>query len=143
MRAVDGRDYTGAAYLASEIARRPFLVVGGAIGAVLAIRARQPMIAALLVGALLFAFVAGGDWMPNRRLLVPVLPLAAIGATIGAAHALRSRSDRFVSTAALAIGATLAVESALSTTRALDQRWRTPVRDARRPLPRRLRARRS
>ena len=125
MRAVDGRDYTGAAYLASEIARRPLLVVGGAIGALLAIRARQPVTAALLVGALLFAVAAGGDWMPNRRLLVPVLPLAAIGAAIGVAYALRARSDRSVSTAAVAIGAALAVEASISTTRALDQRWRT------------------
>ncbi len=125
MRAVDGRDYTGAAYVMSEIARRPLLVVGGAIGAGIAVRARQPVAAALLAGALLFAFVAGGDWMPNRRLLVPVLPLAAIGATIGAAHVLRERAHRLASTAVLTIGVALSIESALSTTRSLDQRWRT------------------
>lgn len=124
MRAVDGRDYGGLGYLASELARRPLLVVGGAIGAVAAARARQPVVVALLAGAILFPLVAAGDWMPNRRLLVPALPLAAIGASLGA----RSLGSRV-----LVVGAVLFVESAFSTTRALDQRWR-----AREYLDRRL-----
>jgi hypothetical protein len=120
MRAVDGRDYTGVGYVASELVRRPLLVIGGAVGAIVAARSRRPVGAMLIAGATVFALVAGGDWMPNRRLLVPLLPLAAIGVAY-----LASRIDRALAALTLAIGAALFVEASLSTTRALDQRWRT------------------
>ena len=46
--------------------------------------ARAPLRLALALLAASFAFVtiAGGDWMPDRRLLVVILPLAAVAAAI-------------------------------------------------------------
>jgi hypothetical protein len=72
---------------------------------------------ALLVASFTFSLVAGGDWMPNRRLLVVALPLASL---IGAAGIAASGS-RFFS---LAGGAMLVVEGALTVDHAVDQRWR-------------------
>src|SRR5262249_50729208 len=119
---VDGRDYTGLGYVASELARRPLLAaVGLAAPIALAFRAREARVAiALATGVVAFVVLAGGDWMPNRRLLVPALPLAAIAAAI-----VPTRVRTRVATWCAACGAILFAESAATTDRALDQRWRS------------------
>ena len=138
MRSVDGRDYTGLGYLASELTRRPLLFLFAAFGAFGAASARlgaargapapapapAPAVAlALLVGVVVFALIAQGDWMPNRRLLVPALPLAAIvvALAIDAAATTARRASWLAAAAAVA----LFVEGAATTSHALDQRWRT------------------
>jgi hypothetical protein len=50
-------------------------------------RAADRAIAAALVAHLLAVVLAGGDWMPGYRLLVPVLPLYALLAGVGVARA--------------------------------------------------------
>jgi hypothetical protein len=71
---------------------------------------------ALLTASFIFAFAAGGDWMPNRRLLVVALPLAAILASVALAR-----------TPALMVAAmslALVVEAGLTFDHAIDQDWR-------------------
>jgi hypothetical protein len=118
MHAVDGKDFTGFGYLGSALARRPLLlVVLPLLGALR--RFGSPhvrMTLALLLATLAFALLAGGDWMPNRRLLVVALPLAAVLATAGASLLARPF--------ALATSAALLVEAGLTSDHALDQDWR-------------------
>jgi hypothetical protein len=133
MRSVDGRDYTGLAYLASELARRPLLFLFAVLGAAVILRAARAALSpaacaaavasGLLVGVVVFALVAQGDWMPNRRLLVPALPLAAIvvALAIDAAKIDPRRASWVVAGAAAA----LFVEALVTTDHALDQTWRT------------------
>ncbi len=118
MNAADGKDYTGAGYLASALVRRPMLLLVLPAAALLpAPRSPQVRLAgALLVAALLFAAIAGGDWMPGRRLLVPALPLAAIVAAI----VLSRRPVLLAAATSLALG----VEGALTFDHAIDQDWR-------------------
>lgn len=118
MHAVDGKDFTGLGYLASAFVRRPFLLLVLPISAALRLRGspRIRLATALLVATLAFALVAGGDWMPNRRLLVVALPLAAV-----LASAAVSRLPRPF---ALAACAGLLLEAGLTTDHALDQDWR-------------------
>jgi hypothetical protein len=111
-------DYTGAGYLLSELARRPVLIALPLL--LFALRrlrlAPQGAVAlAIAAGVFAFAFVAGGDWMFNRRLLVPALPALAL------AVAAALPSWRF---AGVYAGALLFAEAAWTTDRALDQRWR-------------------
>jgi hypothetical protein len=125
MRAVDGRDYDGVGYVTNAIARRPLLFALGAVGAIGAARARRPLVLALLAAAIVFPLAARGDWMMNRRLLVPALPLAAIGVAVGWAHATRARSERGIAWVTAAAALLLFGEASLSTTCTLDQTWRT------------------
>ncbi len=122
MNAADGKDFTGAGYLASALVRRPTLLVLALAAALVAGRRAAPtstarLALALLVASLTFAGLAGGDWMPGRRLLVVALPLAAILAGVAVAAA-RSRLLAVASCAAL-VG-----EAALTCDRTLDQTWR-------------------
>jgi hypothetical protein len=118
MNAADGKDFTGTGYLASAFVRRPLLLlVLPGFGLVLA-RASAParLALALLLATLLFAGLAGGDWMPGRRLLVPALPLAAIIAGI-----VMSTRPRLL---AAATSVALAAEGMLTFDHAVDQTWR-------------------
>jgi hypothetical protein len=134
MNAADGKDYTGAGYLASALARRPLLLLvfpvaavraaapserrGGGVGNAHPRDASSPvrLAAALLVASFAFALVAGGDWMPGRRLLVVALPLGAVLAACAVARA----RPLLAAAASLA----LVAEAALTTDHAIDQDWR-------------------
>lgn len=113
--APDATDYTGLGYVANALLRRPLLLLllpalaFWRFGASPHLR----LSIALLLASFVFAFVAGGDWMPNRRLLVVALPLAAIAAA-HVAHA------RFAAAASVA----LLVEASLTFDHAVDQTWR-------------------
>jgi len=114
----EGRDYSGPGYIASAIERRPMLLV---LVPLAAWRLRPGpagrLALALLAASLVFALAAGGDWMPDRRLLVGALPLAAVAGAI-AMGKLRESSLVVASTAVLAL------EAALTFDHAVDQRWR-------------------
>jgi hypothetical protein len=126
MNAVDGKDYTGLGYVASALGRRPLLLLVLPLAAVLpALRrgrrhtAASPTVRvafALLVASFVFALVAGGDWMPDRRLLVVALPLGAILAAAAFERAGRT----------LAMGGSLALvlEAGLTGDHSIDQTWR-------------------
>jgi hypothetical protein len=122
MNAADGKDYTGPGYLASALARRPLLLIVLPVAAVWGARPAtatgQPvrLAAALLAASFLFALVAGGDWMPDRRLLVVALPL---GAVLAASAVARAR-PLLAGAACLA----LVAEAALTVDHAIDQDWR-------------------
>ena len=118
MNVVDGKDYTGLGYVASALARRPLLLLLLPLAAVRPGRASPGLrvALALLAGSFAFALLAGGDWMPDRRLLVVALPLAAVVAPVAIA-----RLPRPLATAA---GLALVVEAGLSFDRAIDQSWR-------------------
>jgi hypothetical protein len=115
----DGRDYTGLGYLASALERRPLLLLVLPAAAV-PLRARPGVRVALsfLVASAAFAVVAGGDWMPDRRLLVAALPVAAVAA----AAALSAAPSPHLAVAACI---TLVAEAALTFDHAVDQRWRS------------------
>jgi len=121
MHAVDGKDYDGTGYAASALARRPMLLVALPLAGLglRAVRSSPParLALALLVASFVFVLVAGGDWMPDRRLLVAALPLAAI---VGAVVLAQVRT-RWVSRAVVA---TLVVEAGLTCDHAIDQDWR-------------------
>jgi hypothetical protein len=72
---------------------------------------------ALLAASFAFAVLAGGDWMPGRRLLVVALPLAAVVAAIALDAAPSPRL-------ALAACFVLALEASLTFDHSVDQRWR-------------------
>lgn len=115
----EGRDYSGGGYIASAFERRPLLLLlaplfAWRLGLAPAARVALGFVAA----AVLFALLAGGDWMPDRRLLVVALPLAATAGAF-AIGKLRSRPLAIASCAALA------VEAALTFDHAVDQRWRS------------------
>jgi hypothetical protein len=128
MNAVDGKDYTGLGYVASALLRRPLLLLVLPLAALLRsafpfpfpvpVFASRParLAVALLAASFVFALVAGGDWMPDRRLLVVALPLAAILAAFALAHARRSL--------AAAACLVLVAEAGLTCDRAIDQTWR-------------------
>ncbi len=118
MNAADGKDFTGAGYLASAFLRRPMLLLVLPVAALVRVpTSPQVRVAtALLLATLLFAGIAGGDWMPGRRLLVPALPLAAIAAAVVIAR----RPPLLAGAACLALGA----EGALTFDHAIDQDWR-------------------
>jgi hypothetical protein len=118
MHAVDGKDFTGVGYVASALSRRPLLLLILPISAALRLcgSPRIRLAAALLAASVAFALLAGGDWMPNRRLLVAALPLAAVLAS--AASSILSRPFAFATCAAVL------VEAGLTTDHALDQNWR-------------------
>ncbi|HEX8790725.1 MAG TPA: hypothetical protein VF765_07220 [Polyangiaceae bacterium] len=118
MHAVDGKDFTGLGYLGSALSRRPLLLLVLPLLAAVRMRgsARLRLALALLLATFLFALIAGGDWMPNRRLLVPALPLAAVLASAVVARLARPF-------AVLAAGALL-LEAGLTFDHALDQDWR-------------------
>jgi hypothetical protein len=108
------RDYSGASYIASFIKRRPMLVMLAA-GALLMARKRLSLAAtvAIVISIATFSFaaLAHGDWMPNRRFLVPVLGcLLLVAATLQRHMVL-----------ALAV---LGTETVLSSARRIDQGWR-------------------
>ena len=119
MNAVDGKDYTGLGYVASALARRPLLLLLVPLAALgpgrLPPTARLAF--ALLAASFAFALVAGGDWMPDRRLLVVALPLAAILAPF-ALDRVGGRSFARVACVALV------VEAGLTSDHAVDQTWR-------------------
>lgn len=123
MNAVDGKDYGGLGYAASALVRRPMLLVGLPVVAVVAVGRRDVALRlslALLFASFLFVLLAGGDWMPDRRLLVVALPLAAIAGTLGLA-----RLDARVPRALVpAVAAVLVVEAGLTFDHAIDQDWR-------------------
>jgi hypothetical protein len=115
----EGRDYSGSGYLASAFERRPLLLLVVPVAAWrLGPGAAGRLALGFLGAALLFALVAGGDWMPDRRLLVVALPLAAIAGAIAMA---KLRAPHL----ALAATAALALEAALTFDHAVDQRWRS------------------
>jgi len=118
IHAIDGKDFTGLGYVASALARRPLLLLLLPTSAALRLcgSPRIRLSLALLLATFAFAIVAGGDWMPNRRLLVVALPLAAVLA--GAAVSRLSRPLAFATCAALLI------EAGLTSDHALDQDWR-------------------
>jgi hypothetical protein len=119
MHAVDGKDFTGIGYLGSALARRPLLLLVLPLLAAALRRWGSPHVRvalALLLATFAFALLAGGDWMPNRRLLVVALPLAAVLASAGAS--LLRRPFAFAACAALL------VEAGLTSDHALDQDWR-------------------
>jgi hypothetical protein len=118
MHAVDGKDFTGIGYVASALVRRPLLLLLLPTFAALRLSG-SPQIRlslAFLLATFAFALVAGGDWMPNRRLMVVALPLAAVLAS--AAASLCPRPFAFATCAALL------VEAGLTSDHALDQDWR-------------------
>lgn len=124
MNAADGKDYTGAGYVASALARRPLLllvlpVAGLAVRG--ASRAALPpavrLAGALLAASFAFALVAGGDWMPGRRLLVVALPLAAVLAAVAVG---RARPPLLAAATCVA----LVAEAAVTFDHAIDQDWR-------------------
>ncbi len=115
----EGRDYSGPGYLASAFERRPLLLILVPLAAFrIGVGGAGRLALGFLAASLLFALVAGGDWMPCRRLLVVALPLAAIAGAIAMAK-LRVPHLAFAATAALAL------EAALTFDRAIDQRWRS------------------
>jgi hypothetical protein len=115
----DGRDYSGFGYLASALERRPLLLlVLPAAALPLRARAGVRMALAFLAASALFALLAGGDWMPDRRLLVVALPVAAVAA----AAALSTAPSPLFAAAACAA---LVAEAALTFDHAVDQRWRS------------------
>jgi hypothetical protein len=117
--APDGRDYSGLGYLASALERRPLLLLVLPAAAWPARHLDGARVAlALLAASFVFVLVAGGDWMPDRRLLVVALPLGGVAAAIGVS---RMRSAPFAVAACLA----LIAEAALTTDHAIDQTWRT------------------
>jgi len=119
MNAVDGKDYTGLGYLANTLLHRAlFLFVAPAVASVLL--RRQPMVRialSLLAASLLFPVLAGGDWMPNRRLTVVSLPLAA-WLTANALGALRYSVVSAIASAGILL------EPAITLDHAIDQTWR-------------------
>jgi hypothetical protein len=121
MNAVDGKDYTGLGYVASALGRRPLLLLVVPAAALAASHRgdRSPAIRValgLLAASLAFALLAGGDWMPDRRLLVVALPLAAVVAPLAL-----PRPGALLATLA---GVALAAEALLTCDHALDQTWR-------------------
>jgi hypothetical protein len=130
MNAVGGKDYTGLGYVASALLRRPLLLLVLPVAALLPsafpfplpvpVFASLPSPArvalALLLASFFFALLAGGDWMPDRRLLVVALPLGAILA----AFALARARTAFAALACFV----LVAEAALTCDHALDQTWR-------------------
>jgi hypothetical protein len=118
MNAADGKDYTGLGYVASAVARRPWLLFVLPLAATHPIRRRPALrvAAALLASSFAFVLIAGGDWMPCRRLLTVALPLASV---LAAAAIARARP-------VLAVAGTLvlAAEAALTFDHAIDQDWR-------------------
>jgi len=122
MNAVDGKDYTGLGYVGSAVLRRPLLLLVLPLAA-LVLRRLSPtdppaarVALALLVASFVFALVAGGDWMPDRRLLVVALPLAAVLAALALA-----RTPPAVTAFA---GVALLAEAALTCDHSVDQTWR-------------------
>jgi len=118
MHAVDGKDFTGIGYVGSALARRPLLLLVLPLGMAVP-HCGSPHVRtglALLLATFAFALLAGGDWMPNRRLLVVALPLAAVLASAGVSLLARPF--------ALATCAALLVEAGLTSDHALDQDWR-------------------
>jgi hypothetical protein len=119
MHSVDGKDYTGLGYLANALERRPLLLVASPIFAWFFAR-KGPVVRlalALFGASLLFPVVAGGDWMPNRRLFVASLPLGALVAASSLA------AIRYPPAAAI-VAAGLVLEPALTFDHAVDQTWR-------------------
>jgi hypothetical protein len=127
MNAADGKDYTGLGYLASALARRPLLLLLLPVAALRTLRAhafravgrRSPAVrlaGALVASSFVFVLLAGGDWMPGRRMLVVALPLAAI---LAAAAMARARPWLAGATCAA-----LVAEGALTFDHAVDQEWR-------------------
>ena len=118
MNAADGKDFTGTGYLASALTRRPLLLAALPLAGLVVSRTSSSvrLALALLLATLLFAGLAGGDWMPGRRLLVPALPLAAIVAAV----VLARRPPRLATATCLA----LAAEAGLTFDHAVDQTWR-------------------
>ncbi len=118
MNAADGKDFTGLGYVGSALARRPALLLLLPLAAVLADRTSPTarVATALLLATFIFALAAGGDWMPNRRLLVPALPLAAIVGAVGLA-----RRPPALAGAATAL---LVGEGMMTFDHAIDQDWR-------------------
>jgi hypothetical protein len=88
MRAKAGSLANGAVYAALSVllATSIFGVVLAAIGAARG-RASDRAIGWMLLAHLLAIVLAGGDWMPGYRLLVPILPLYALLAGLGVARA--------------------------------------------------------
>jgi hypothetical protein len=119
MNAADGKDYTGLGYVGSAFERRPLLllVLPLACARLRPSAAAVRVALALIAASFTFSLLAGGDWMPNRRLLVVALPLAA---SVGAVAVAASRS-RLLSGA---VGVALVAEAALTSDHAVDQRWR-------------------
>jgi hypothetical protein len=119
MHAVDGKDYTGLGYLSNALARRPVFLVASPLFACLFARKRPALrlALALFAASLVFPVMAGGDWMPNRRLFVASLPLAAVVAACSLA-AIRSLP------VIAWVGAGLLLEPALTFDHAVDQTWR-------------------
>jgi hypothetical protein len=117
--AADGKDYGGLGYLASALSRRPLLLVLLPVAAWPLGASRFPVARialALLMASFVFAVAAGGDWMPNRRLLVAALPLAGIAAALAVARLPRP---------AAAVACTVLVaEAALTVDHSIDQTWR-------------------
>ena len=115
----EGRDYSGLGYVASALERRPLLLI---LVPLAAWRLRPGpagrLALAFLASSVAFALAAGGDWMPDRRLLVVALPMAAIAGAI-------AMGTVRVASLALASTAVLAMEAALTFDHAIDQRWRS------------------
>jgi hypothetical protein len=119
MNAADGKDYTGVGYVLSALTRRPLLLLVLPFAARFGGRTRSPafrLAGALLVASFAFALAAGGDWMPDRRLVVVALPLAAI---LAAAALSRARP-----VLAASVCFALAAEAGLTFDHAIDQDWR-------------------
>jgi hypothetical protein len=76
------------------------------------------MALALLAASFVFVLGAGGDWMPDRRLLVVALPLGAVASAI----ALSTVRGAILPAAACAA---LVAEAALTVDHTVDQTWRT------------------
>jgi hypothetical protein len=118
MNAADGKDYTGPGYVVSALVRRPLLLVLLPLASLRTRGLTAPfrVALALLAASLAFALLAGGDWMPDRRLLVVALPLASVLA----AAALACARPALVGAVALA----LVAEAGLTCDHAIDQDWR-------------------
>lgn len=118
MHALDGKDFTGFGYLASALARRPLLLLLLPLFSAFRLcgSPRPRLASALLAATFVFVVVAGGDWMPNRRLLVPALPLAAVVAS--------TAISRLPRPFALVASWVLLLEASFTFDHALDQDWR-------------------
>jgi hypothetical protein len=130
IRAVDGRDFTGLGYAWNALRRRPSLLAALPIASLAfgGPSRTRAVAASMLVACFLFVVAAGGDWMPNRRLLVPAIPLAAVA---GSLLFDRAPSPRLAWIAM----AVVAIEGALTFEHALDQTWRAVEREDRRIAP--------
>lgn len=84
-------------YLASWAGLEWLMLVAAALGvvAILIWRCRSSLaVVAVILAQTVFLYIAGSDWMPSMRFVVPVLPLVAAAAGIGAGRLVQAAAQR-------------------------------------------------